>query len=751
MLKTPLSQRVLLQASIHHKFPQTSIDRVADFYEDEPFDILGPHILYQERCIVINAFLPWAKEAWVKRTGAKTRKKAMNTVGRDGFYQVVFYDEVEMFSYQIGTRDASGHVAEFDDPYAFGHEISDDDLYLIGEGNHFKSYEKFGARLITFNGVAGVHFAVWAPNAQSVSVIGNFNYWDNKTHPMMRVHFSGVWGLFIPGLQEGEVYKYAIRSKVDNEIYDKSDPYAFGAELRPRTASVVTSLNHFEWDDEEWMKSRQQKDPLKEPMLVYEVHLGSWKRCGEEGGEFLDYRRLAKELVEYVKYMGYTHIEIMPVTEHPLDQSWGYQVVNYFAPTSRYGKPEDFKYFVEHCHQNGIAVLMDWVPAHFPKDQHGLANFDGRQIYAYDNWKKGEQKDWGTLVFDFGRNEVRNFLISNALFWLDKYHIDGLRVDAVASMIYLDYSRKEGEWEPNFLGGRENLEAVDFLKRFNEIIHGQYPGVLTIAEESTAWPGVSRPTYLGGLGFSMKWNMGWMNDTLTYFSKEPVHRRFHQDELTFALIYAFNENFVLPISHDEVVHGKGSLIDKMPGDEWQKFANLRLFYAMMYGFPGKKLLFMGSDFAQWSEWDAEGSLDWHLMQYDRHRQINSLVQSLNQVCRKYPAMYELDFDASGFEWIDISDRDASVLSFVRWSKDKKQCILFTCNMTPVPRENYRVGVPTEGFYEEILNTDAQVYGGGGIGNYGGRQSEPVEWHSRQQSICVNLPPLAVNVYLLKDR
>lgn len=723
-------------------FNGSAIHKIVDFVEDHPHDTLGPHLLARAKKLVINTYLPRAEQAWIISDGGTL--KPMKKINPRGFFQIVFPSVSEMKPYQIGYKTHDGHSFLSQDPYAFKSNISAYDIHLMAEGNHFKSYEKLGAHLTTINGVSGVHFAVWAPNAKSVSVIGNFNHWFAGAHPMGRIGSSHVWALFIPGLQEWELYKFAIRSWVDNEVRIKADPYAFRAELRPRSASVVTHL-HYEWKDETWMKRRGETNPLDQPLSIYEVHLGSWKRKGPHA-EFLTYQELAHQLVDYVKHMGYTHIELMPIMDHPFDQSWGYQVLSYFAPTSRFGSPTDFMYFVDYCHQNGIGVLLDWVPSHFPKDGHGLAYFDGRQIYAYEHWKKGEHKDWKTFIFDYGRNEVRNFLISSALFWLDKYHVDGLRVDGVASMLYLDYSRKEGEWEPNQYGGRENLEAITFLKRFNEIVHLNHPGVLTCAEESTAWPAVSRPTYLGGLGFSLKWNMGWMHDTLTYFSKDPVHRQFHQNTLTFSMLYAFTENFLLPLSHDEVVHGKASLFGKMPGDEWQRFANLRLFLGYMYAHPGKKLLFMGGDFAQSQEWDSQKSLDWHFLDYAPHKQVNDFVRDLNRVYKSCRAFYEVDFGYEGFEWIDFSDEAASIVSFLRWSKNYEELLIVTCNMTPVPRTGYQFGVPRAGFYEEILNSDAAIYGGSGVGNLGGVSAQNIPWQGRPHSIVVNLPPLGINIY-----
>ncbi len=626
------------------------------------------------------------------------------------------------------------------------HPITDFDLYLIGEGNHFRSYEKFGARTMCFQGVEGVYFALWAPNARSVSIVGNFNDWQNTSHPMDRLDTSGVWGLFVPGLKEGEIYKYAILS-TENRWHLKADPYAFRAELRPHTASVVCCLDKYAWKDDEWMETRSRRKFTESPLLIYEIHLGSWKN--RQGNGFANYRQLAQEIVAYVLSMGYTHIELLPVMEHPLDESWGYQIINYYAPTSRFGKPEDFMYFIDTCHQNGIGVILDWVPGHFPKDEHGLINFDGQQIYAYPNWKKGEQKEWGTLVFDFGRREVSNFLISNANFWLEKYHADGLRVDAVASMLYLDYARKPGDWEPNVHGGHENLEAVDFLKKLNTVVHADHPGIIMIAEESTSWPGVSHPVKDGGLGFDMKWNMGWMHDTLDYFSKDPVYRKYHQRQLTFSLVYAFSENFILPISHDEVVYGKRSLLSKMPGDNWQKFANTRLFWAYMFAHPGKKLLFMGNDIGQWREWDPQGALDWDILGEEMNQKLHVFIRDLQLLYRKTLVFYQQDFNSHGFEWIDFQDVDQGMVCFLRWSKDYKELLVFTFNMTPVPRYYYRIGVPFAGFYKEILNSDAVEYGGGGIGNFGGLASDDKAWHSRPYSLTVHLPPLGANIFYIE--
>lgn len=743
----PLRQK-WIRRDIMAALTEREIERLVRFEEDEPFDILGPRVYPAEKLIVIRVFLPRVDSAWVTPDGGE--KTPMRRVHADGLFEAIFENRTDLFDYRISSLDAVGSEETHADPYAFSTEISEFDVQLVGEGNHFQSYEKFGAKPRKFGKTAGVHFAVWAPNAQSVAVIGNFNHWYAGSHPMTRVRNSGVWALFIPGLKEGEVYKYAIRG-ADGTVHEKSDPYAFRTEFRPNTASVVDTITSHKWKDAKWISAREKSNYLRSPIAAYEVHLGSWMRDEKKGWGFVNYRDLAHALVEHVKQLGYTHIELMPVTEHPLDASWGYQAVNYFAPSSRFGSPEDFMYFVDYCHQNDIGVFLDWVPAHFPKDPHGLNDFDGSQIYAYANWKKGEHREWGTLVFDYGRNEVKNFLISNALFWVDKYHIDGLRVDAVASMLYLDYSRKDGEWEPNQFGGNQNLEAVEFLKRFNEIVLGKFPGVLTIAEESTAWAGVSRPTYAGGLGFSLKWNMGWMHDTLEYFTKDPIYRKYHQGMLTFSLIYAFSENFVLPISHDEVVYGKRSLLEKMPGDDWQKFANSRLFMGYMMAHPGKKLLFMGADIGQRDEWNFDKSQDWHLLNYEPHQRLRQFTADATRLYRDLPALHEMDCESAGFEWIDFMDAESSVLSFVRWSADRRQAVLVVCNMTPTVRHGYRVGVPREGHYHEALNSDAATYGGSGVGNSGGFHTDATYAHNRPYSLNLNLPPLGILYFVWEEK
>jgi 1,4-alpha-glucan branching enzyme len=619
------------------------------------------------------------------------------------------------------------------------------DRHLLAEGTFFRAYEKLGAHFVERNGQRGVQFAVWAPNARLVSVVGNFNQWNASANPM-EPSSSGVWETSIANLRQGEVYKYHLESNFGNYWVDKADPYCFAAEIRPHTASRVWDLDGYTWQDGAWMRERGKRNALGSPISIYEVHLGSWRRVPEEGNRWLRYREMAPLLADYVHDAGFTHVEFLPVMEHPFDGSWGYETTGYFAPTSRFGTPTDFMYLVDYLHQRGIGVILDWACAHFPKDEAGLGYFDGSHLYEHSDPRRGEQPDWNTFVFNYGRNEVRSFLISNALFWLDKYHVDGLRVDAVASMLYLDYGRAEGQWVRNAYGGKENLDAIQFLRMLNESVYAAYPDVMTIAEESTAWPNVSRPTYLGGLGFGFKWNMGWMHDTLGYMSQDPVFRSYHQNQITFSLLYAFSENFVLPLSHDEVVYGKGSLIRKMPGDEWQRFANLRLLLGYMFGHPGKKLLFMGGEFGQWSEWNHDGSLDWHLLEQPLHAGLQRWVRDLNTAYRGQPSLHQRDFDANGFAWIDCSDVQRSVISFLRRGQNPEDQLLFVCNFTPVVRENYRVGVPQEGEWKEILNSDAPLYGGSGQGNFGGLQTAPLSIHGQPFSLNMTLPPLGVIVF-----
>jgi len=721
-----------------------AIQSIVQGMNGAPYDVLGMNETGPSMPgIVVRTFQPYAERVEVIHAESGEALN-MPRIHDDGLFELVL-PEREKFPYRLKMTGHDEHVWELDDPYRFPLQISDFDLYLFGEGTHFRTYEKMGAHVMTIDGVKGVHFAVWAPNATRVSVIGWFNRWDGRHHPMQNRGSSGLWEIFLPSIQPGDLYKFEIKGQGDF-LGQKADPYAFFSELRPRTASVVWDVHQYEWSDDEWMEHRRTADWQEKPISVYEVHLGSWRRVQDDFNRWLTYRELADELIPYVKDLGYTHIELLPISEHPFDGSWGYQTIGYYAPTSRFGTPDDLMYFIDRCHQEGIGVILDWVPAHFPKDAYGLAQFDGTHLYEHADPRKGEHRDWGTLIFNYGRNEVRTFLLSNAMYWADIFHIDGLRVDAVASMLYLDYSREPGEWIPNQFGGRENLEAVDFLKKFSEIVHSEYPGFLTFAEESTAWPMVSRPTYLGGLGFDFKWNMGWMHDTLVYMSKESVHRKFHHHELTFSLIYAFTENFILPFSHDEVVHGKGSMLDKMPGDGWQKFANLRLLYAYMFAHPGKKLLFMGCEFAQGREWNDHESLDWHLCELDPHWKMQALIRDLHGAYRSLPAMHEVDFSWEGFEWIDLHDWEQSIISFFRRGKDPLDIVVFVFNFTPVPRQGYRVGVPVNGVYEEVLNTDSEYYGGSNVGNPPQLVAEEVPWMGRNYSIPVTVPPLG-GVYL----
>jgi 1,4-alpha-glucan branching enzyme len=623
--------------------------------------------------------------------------------------------------------------------------ISEFDLYLLAEGTHYRAYEKLGAHFAEKDGKRGVQFAVWAPNAKRVSIIGDFNDWNPNTAVMLP-STAGIWEGFVPDIAQGASYKYHIESRYRDYKVDKADPYGFAAEIRPQTASRVWNLEKYSWHDESWMKNRTNVNSLSSPLSFYEVHLGSWKRALDENNRWLTYRELAPLLADYVHDAGFTHIEFLPVMEHPFDGSWGYETLGYFAPTSRFGTPDDFMYLVDYLHQRGIGVVLDWVPAHFPKDEAGLGYFDGSHLYEHEDPRQGEHPDWNTFVFNYGRNEVQNFLISNALFWLDKYHVDGLRVDAVASMLYLDYGRREGQWIPNRFGGKENLDAIHFLRTLNEHVYGAYPDTMMIAEESTSWPQVSRPIYLGGLGFGLKWNMGWMHDVLNFMSQDPVYRNYHHNEITFSLVYAFAENFVLPFSHDEVVYGKGSMIRKMPGDDWQKFANLRLLYGFMFGHPGKKLLFMGDEFGQWSEWNHDASLEWNLLEHPSHAGLKRWVRDLNTLYRGEPFLHTIDFNSAGFEWVDCKDFQRSIISFLRRGQNPNDQLLFVCNFTPVVRQNYRVGVPLEGYWKEILNSDAPLYGGSGQGNFGGLSTVPLPIHGRPFSLNMTLPPLGIVIF-----
>ena len=619
--------------------------------------------------------------------------------------------------------------------------LGDNDLHLFNEGTHYRLYDKLGAHPMAVDGATGTFFAVWAPNAHAVSVLGDFNAWKRDAHPLQERGSSGIWEGFIPGILKGTTYKYHIESHVDGYRVDKADPFAFTSEVPPKTASIVCELD-YAWGDQAWMAGRGERRSLSSPVSIYEVHLGSWMRVPEEGYRSLGYREIAPKLADYVTRLGFTHVQFLPVMEHPFYGSWGYQVTGFFAPTSRYGIPQDLMYLIDYLHQRGIAVLLDWVPSHFPTDEHGLAYFDGTHLYEHADPRQGFHPEWKSYIFNYGRNEVRSFLMSSALFWLDAYHADGLRVDGVASMLYLDYGRKDGEWIPNQYGGKENMDAVNFLRRFNEDVYRNHPTAETVAEESTAWPMVSRPTYLGGLGFGMKWDMGWMHDTLIYMSKDPVHRHYHHNQLTFRMIYSWTENFVLPLSHDEVVHGKGSLLGRMPGDDWQKFSNLRLLLGYMYAQPGKKLLFMGGEFGQWREWNHDASLDWDLLEYAPHQGLQKWVEDVNKLYRAQPALHQLDFDPAGFEWIDCNDAASSTLSFLRKAKTTADVVLVVCNFTPVVRTGYRVGVPRAGHWREILNSDAPGYGGSGQGNLGGVEAEPVPFHNQPHSVSITLPPLA---------
>src|SRR5438270_976787 len=718
--------------------PPDEVSRFVGGAHSDPFRVLGPHRVGDD--LEIRVFRPDARKIEIVLDQHPEEPIAAQKIQQDGFFCATVRNATRDLPYHLRVTAWDGSHYLTRDPYQYGPIMGEVDLHLFAEGQHWKIYDKFGAHVRTIGDASGVYFSVWAPNAQRVSVVGDFNGWDGRVNPMRKLVGAGVWELFLPRIQENTHYKFEIRTQT-GAVLLKSDPFAFFGQHGKSTASLVHNLERYKWSDGEWMQSRRKKEWPRSPMSIYEVHLGSWRRKTDEENRHLSYLELAETLIPYVLEMGYTHIELMPIAEHPFEGSWGYQVTNYYAPTSRFGNPDELRHFIDKCHQAGIAVIMDWVPAHFPKDAHALAEFDGTDLYEHMDPRQGEHQDWGTLIFNFGRNEVRNFLIANALFWLDKYHIDGLRVDAVASMLYLDYSRQPGQWIPNVYGGRENLDAVFFLKRFNEVCYEKFPGIMTIAEESTAWPGVTRPTYLGGLGFGFKWNMGWMHDFLSYMQLDPIHRRFHQGSITFSLIYAFQENFILVLSHDEVVHGKRSLLNKMPGDEWQKFANLRMFYAWMYGHPGKKLLFMGGEFGQWHEWNHDEALDWHLTKLPKHDGLRRLVQHLNYLYKSEPALWDQDDSYQGFEWLDFSDAQNSVVAWMRRSREG-ETIVFIVNATPVVRYGYRIGAPAPGYYREVINTDGETYGGSNVGNLGGVSAVEEPWRERQYSLRVNLPPLA---------
>jgi 1,4-alpha-glucan branching enzyme len=724
-----------METQTHHWLDSDSI-KIIEARHHDPFSVLGRHP--EGKSVKVRIYLPYAESVSFAGNGAEIPR----LTGTDFFEYLARPDELPRH-YQLAWVDKNGgHHVQYD-PYDFGVQFPEFDRYLFAEGKFWHAYRKMGAHLQTVDDIPGVLFTVWAPNAGRVSVIGDFNRWDGRCHPMRNLGSSGLWELFIPGIPEGSLYKFEILNRDSGQVLVKTDPYGRQFELRPNTSSIVVPDDRYQWQDRDWMERRKDHDWLHEPMSIYEVHLGSWKY--DSSGNYMGYRQLAEELVDYVKELGFTHIELLPITEHPLDASWGYQTTGYFAPTSRFGSPDDFRYFIDHCHRNRIGVILDWVPAHFPKDDFALARFDGTPLYEHEDPRKGEHRDWGTLIYNYGRNEVKNFLLSSAIFWLEEFHLDGLRVDAVASMLYLDYSREDNEWIPNQYGGNENLEAIDFFRELNTVTHQQHPGTVMMAEESTAWPGVTRPTWVGGLGFSMKWNMGWMNDILEYIKEDPVHRKYHHDKLTFGMLYAFTENFTLPFSHDEVVHGKGSMVGKMPGDEWQRFANLRLLYTMMFTYPGKKLLFMGCEFGQGTQWNFNQSLDWYVLDYPHHRGVQTLLKDLNVLYKKHPSLFKHDFDHQGFEWIDCHDAEQSVISYRRKADDEE--LIVVLNFTPMVRHDYRIGVPAAGIYKEILNSDSGLYDGSNVTN-GSAESNPIPWMNLPCSISLTLPPLAGMIFKL---
>ncbi|MBE6452353.1 MAG: 1,4-alpha-glucan branching protein GlgB [Alphaproteobacteria bacterium] len=704
------------------------------------FAVLGIHKNKGSKEVFIRTYQPHAKEIELVDANGNSLGQ-MTKIDARGFYQINL-GKIENFSYKFRIKNDMDVVYEVEDPYRFPSTLGDMDVYLLAEGNHLNMYKKLGAHPMEIDGVRGVGFAVWAPNAKRVSVVGEFNNWDGRANVMRKHPTCGVWDIFVPSINVGELYKYEIKTH-DGSILVKADPVAFYSEKRPNTASIVYDIDNYQWEDGNWMNYRQEHNSFDKPMSIYEVHLGSWRR--KDNNDYYSYRELADTLVPYVVNMGFTHVEFLPLTEHPFDGSWGYQVIGMFAPTSRFGTPDDLRYLIDKFHQAGISVIMDWVPAHFPKDGHGLNEFDGTHLYEHADPRKGEHTDWGTKIYNYGRTEVMNFLCASAVYWLKEFHIDGLRVDAVASMLYLDYSRKNGEWIPNIYGGNENIEAISFLRRMNELAYSQTQGAVTIAEESTAWPMVSRPTSMGGLGFGYKWNMGWMNDTLKYISHDPVHRKYHHGMLTFGLLYAFNENFILPISHDEVVHGKGSMLSKMPGDEWQKFANLRAYYGFMYTHPGKKLLFMGCEFGQDWEWNAEQGLRWFLLDHPMYKGMQNCVRDLNLMYKGNAPLYQQDFDYRGFEWIEHSNSDDSIISYMRKGYAPGDYLLVISNFTPVVRENYRIGVPENCRYQEIFNSDDVNYWGSGVKNEGFMQATEGEWNGKPYSISLRVPPLSTIV------
>ena len=711
---------------------QNDLSRIIDAKHHDPFNVLG----FDKKNQLIRVYLPYAETVSI-RLSDKSAEPVTRLPDSDFFEWQGDLKSVDEH-FQLSWTDKSGYEHQNYYPYTFAPQISDFDLHLFTEGKLLQCYNVLGSHPVEVDGIQGMLFSTWAPNAERVSVIADFNQWDGRSHPMRVRGGSGVWELFVPDIEPGSLYKYEILNRYTGELLEKIDPYSNIYEYRPATASITSDADTYQWQDNNWLTARKEDNWQHAPLSVYELHLGSWQR--NEQGQFLNYRELAHRLVDYIKPLGFTHIELLPITEHPLDASWGYQATGYFAPSSRFGSIDDFKYFVDYCHQHHLGVLVDWVPAHFPKDSHGLAKYDGSALYEHEDPRLGEHQDWGTLIYNLGRNEVKNFLFSSALFWLDKFHIDGLRVDAVASMLYLDYSREEGEWLPNKYGGNENLEAIDFIKELNHLTHVEYPGTVIIAEESTSWPQVTRPAWLGGLGFTMKWNMGWMHDILSYMQMDPIHRHYHHDRLTFGLLYSFSENFMLPFSHDEVVHGKGSMLGKMPGDDWQKFANLRLLYTFMFTYPGKKLLFMGNEFGQRIEWNFNQALEWHELESDSHRGVKDLVSQLNKLYTQIPALHYYDFDPRGFDWVDCHDSAQSILIYQRNGPDDS--VIIVLNFTPVVRENYRIGVPFGGHYEELLNSDSSYYNGSNMGNNNPIISEPVPWMDKENSISITLPPLA---------
>ncbi|HNZ21715.1 MAG TPA: 1,4-alpha-glucan branching protein GlgB [Polyangiaceae bacterium] len=718
--------------SIH----RNEIVAIADAQHGQPFQVLGPH--QDEHGACIRAYHPMAVACWIVGIDDGKLLAEAKLIEPRGVFEAALTSIPS--AYRLRYRNEKGDEWEEEDPYRFASQLSEFDLHLLREGTHYRTWEKLGAHLVTIDGVHGVRFVVWAPNAKRVSVVGDFNQWDGRRHAMRKHEGNGLWEIFVPGVGHGDVYKFEVFPNHGELAMLKADPFAFYTEVPPKSASRVYDLSGYSWKDDAWMAARAKAEPLAEPVSVYEVHLGSWMH--KEDGFSLSYREAAHKLAAYVKEMGFTHVELLPITEHPFYGSWGYQTMHFFAPTSRFGTPSELMEFIDVLHENGIGVILDWVPAHFPTDGHGLAEFDGTHLYEHADPREGIHRDWNTMVFNYGRTEVWNFLLASALFWMEVYHFDGIRVDAVASMLYRDYSRKEGDWIPNRFGGRENLEAVEFIKHLNVLLYQYFPGVITIAEESTAWAGVSRPTYLGGLGFTFKWNMGWMHDVLGYMSKEPIHRKYHANEFTFSMLYAYTENFVLALSHDEVVYGKGSLLRKMPGDDWQKFANNRLLFGYMFTHPGKKHLFMGMEFGQWNEWDHNRGLDWHLLSYAPHQGLQRWLKDLHALYRSEPALTQLDYAPEGFRWIDCHDTDNSVYSYLRYAKDQSRYVVVVCNFTPVPREGYRIGVPEPGWYAERLNSDSGIYGGSNMGNAGGLQAEPTPWQGFDWSISLTVPPLA---------